>query len=327
MRISKCLVFVISVMSLAITFGCGGGGGGSDSGTATTGTLSMSMTDAKPLLPEISGKTITNVFVEIDEVLVHSSDRGWEPLEMVQTPYVIDLLQFTDGATTEFVPPAELPSGKYTQVRLSVASAKLRFNEEQNDEVEITIPSGNLKTDKNFDFDVSQGAAVDITIDFDLSKSLVLEGAVCKLKPVLHIVDTAGAATIEGTIDNLLFSESYIVITVYDSTDQQQEYTKLQVFKDEEATDGKTGYSIFWLVPNQAYTVSINYNPVADDNPDTEEIEETQDKTVEVPSASDEDQLKYPKGTLPPGAIYQLDFLKTPNPDQPEPNRENSLSR
>lgn len=64
-------------------------------------------------------------------------------------------------------------------------------------------------------------AAVDITIDFDLSKSLVLEGAVCKLKPVLHIVDTAGAATIEGTIDNLLFSESYIVITVYDSTDEQ----------------------------------------------------------------------------------------------------------
>jgi len=40
-----------------------------------------------------------------------------------------------------------------------------------------------------------------------------------------------------GTIDNLLFPESYVGITVYDSTDQQQEYTKLQVFKDEDATD------------------------------------------------------------------------------------------
>jgi len=313
MRISKCLVFVISVMSLAITFGCGGGGGGSDSGTATTGTLSMSMTDAKPLLPEISGKTITNVFVEIDEVLVHSSDRGWEPLEMVQTPYVIDLLQFTDGATTEFVPPAELPSGKYTQVRLSVASAKLRFNEDQNDEVEITIPSGNLKTDKNFDFDVSQGAAVDITIDFDLSKSLVLEGPVYKLKPVLHIVETVGAATIEGFIANSEFPAEglgYVVITVFDRTEQQQEYTTIQVFKDEKATDEKTAYSIFWLVPNQAYTVKINYNPGSDDdgNP-LNGIQDDYDDDVIVPDPSDPE---YPDGTLPPGDIYRLDFPLPP---------------
>jgi len=50
------------------------------------------------------------------------------------------------------------------------------------------------------------------------------------------------------------------VITVFDRTEQQQEYTTIQVFKDEKATDEKTAYSIFWLVPNQAYTVKINYN-------------------------------------------------------------------
>ena len=88
---------------------------------------------------------------------------------------------------------------------------------------------------------MAEGAAVDITIDFDLSNSIVVTGPAAnpsyKIKPVLHIVETAGSATIEGTIDNLLFPESYVVITVYDSTDQQQEYTKLQVFKDEDATD------------------------------------------------------------------------------------------
>jgi hypothetical protein len=194
------------------------------------------------VLPNTSGKTITNVFVTIDEVLVHKSGGGWETLHMVQTPYTIDLLQFTDGNRREFVPPVALSSGKYTQVRLSVVSARLRFKNDPNDEVELTIPSGNLKTDKNFDFDLIGGTAVDITIDFDLSKSLVLEGPDYKLKPVLHIVETADAATIAVTIENTSFPPDpgtgdppYVVITVLDSTGQ--EYTKVQVDKVGSATD------------------------------------------------------------------------------------------
>jgi hypothetical protein len=308
MKFSGRTLATLAMMALLSLFlGCGGGGGGDSSGgAASTGTLSMSMTDAKPMLP--SG--VTNCFVTIDEVMVHSSGGGWESLPMVQTPYTIDLLQFTDGATTELVPPVALGAEKYTQIRLSVIRARLKF-ESSNDEVEITIPSENLKTDKNFDFDLSQGTAVDITIDFDLSKSIVVEGPAgnpsYKLKPVLHIVETVGAATIEGTIDDAVFEESYAVITVFDSTGQ--EYTKVRVDKDDAAADGKTAYSIFWLVPNQAYTVKLNRNPVADDDSKTEDVvEETYEITVDVPSDSDEDQTKYPEGILSPGAVYELNF-------------------
>jgi hypothetical protein len=71
----------------------------------------------------------------------------------------------------------------------------------------VTIPSENLKTDKNFSFDVQGGGAADITIDFDLSQSIVVtddgSGTLSyKLKPVLHIVDTVEAATITGRIAN-----------------------------------------------------------------------------------------------------------------------------
>lgn len=270
MKLSNYLICFVSVISLAVTFGCGGSGGGDgggDGGGSTTGTMSMSITDAKPVLPA----NVTNCFVKIDEVMVHKSGGGWETLPLVQTPYTIDLLQFSDGTSTELVPPVAVGAGKYTQIRLSVVSAKLRFNNNPNDEADLTIPSGNLKTDKNFDFDVTGTAAVDITIDFDLSKSIVVEGPAgspsYKLKPVLHIVETTEAATIEGTVANTSFGDPgvppdppYVVITVFDSTGQ--EYTKVQVDKDTSVGATQTAYSIFWLVPDQDYTVEIDYDPV-----------------------------------------------------------------
>jgi hypothetical protein len=244
------------------------GGGSSDSSTGTgTGTVSLSMTDAKPMLPD----NVTNCFVTIDEVLVHKSGGAWEPLRMVQTSYTIDLLQFSDGSSTEFVPPVALVSGKYTQIRLSVTNAVLRFdNGVTTQDVTVTIPSGNLKTDQNFDFDVADSAAVDITVDFDLSKSIVVEGPAgtpsYKLKPVLHVVETTEAATIEGTIANLSFVDNYVVITVI-ALSNGEEYTKVRVDKNTTAGTAQTNYSIFWIVPNQDYRVEIDYDPVTETLP------------------------------------------------------------
>jgi len=298
MKAYKCLVFFISLALMAVTFGCGGNGGGGDGSGSSTGIVAMSITDAKPVLPA----NVTNCFVTIDEVLVHSSGGGWETLPLVQTPSTIDLLQYTNGTTTELVPPVAVGTDKYTQIRLSVISAKLRFNDDPNNEAELTIPSENLKTDKNFEFEVTGIAPAHITIDFDLSQSIVVEGPAgnesYKLKPVLHIVEDS--ATIEGTIAYTSFRDlgdtPYVVITVLDSNGQQ--YTKVQVERDNNAS--QTEYSIFWLEPNQSYTVLINYNPVADDNPATLEIEETPDDTVEVPSN--------PNDVLQPGEIYILNF-------------------
>ena len=242
---------------------CGGGsGGGGDS--SDSGTVAMSVTDAKPLLPE----NVTNLFVEFSEVWVHKSGEGWKQLTLVESPYTIDLLQFQDGNTTELVPPTILDSGKYTQVRIAVSKAWMVFDiKDENDEVIATedrtleIPSENLKTDKNFTINVGDDSAMDIVIHFDLSMSVVVSGPASnptyKLKPVLHLFeDPLQAATIQGSINNSSFGTSNTATVVVIAQSNQEEFTRVEVPK----VDGvdPTPFSIYWLVPNESYTVQID---------------------------------------------------------------------
>jgi hypothetical protein len=231
--------------------------------------MSMSITDAKPMLEEPPGKVITNVFVTIDEVLVHKSGGAWVSLDLPDSPspFEIDLMQYSDGTTTELVPPVALEAGRYTQVRLSVVSARIVFNNDPNDQEDVTVPSGNLKTDQNFEFTVG-GAAVDITVDFDLSKSLVRQGnGSYQLEPVLHIVETEVAATIEGSIAYADFADppnDYAVVTVYTSDTPPEVYTTVRVDRAPSAGQA-SDFEIFWLVPGQDYRVEVDYDPAAND--------------------------------------------------------------
>jgi hypothetical protein len=257
MKVHKLFIYLLVAATFLMITACGGGGGG---GSAGSGELAIDITDAKPLLPT----GVTNFFVTFTDVLAHrSGGGGWESLPMPQETYTIDLLQFHSGETTELVPPVILESGKYTQIRLVVSEAKLRIVENDvTTEPPVEIPSENLKTDKNFDFNVEPGGAVDILIDFDLSQSLVVtyDGSGTpsyKLKPVLHIVDASEAATISGAIDNASFyGENNAIVTVFYNNidpesppgeDNYEEYTKVEV--SDSGLDS-TEFSIFWLPPN-----------------------------------------------------------------------------
>ena len=253
MKKLKGLIWFIVLSSVMFLVACGGGGGTGGG----TGTLSMSVTDAKPMLPA----GVTNLFVTFEEVRVHKSGGSWVSLPLVETPYTIDLLQFQDGNTTELVPPTKLNSGKYTQVRLVVSSATIMFdNITTTAEEPVIVPSDNLKTDKNFIFNVIEDSAVDLIIHFDLSKSLVvtdLAGTLSyKLKPVLHLFgDPLKAATIKGSITNSAFGASDKATVTVIAESNQEEYTIVEVL---ESTDDPTEFSIFWLVPNESYTVEID---------------------------------------------------------------------
>jgi hypothetical protein len=127
----------------------------------------------------------------------------------------------------------------------------------------VEIASGDLKTDKNFDFNVTGGGAVALTVDFDLSQSIVVTGSGnYKLKPVLHLVRTAEAATITGSIADATYgAENQATIIVIQDSDNSgdltpgdEEYTRLVVDK---GPSGPTPFSIYWLVPNQPYIVEV----------------------------------------------------------------------
>lgn len=251
--------FSICVVMLA-TLSCSDGGGSSGT-TAGTGIVSMSITDAKPMLPA----NITAFKVKFDEVLVHKSGGGWISLPMADSPHVVDLLQFIDGDTTEFVPPVRLEYGKYTQVRIVISEAWITVSEGNNEiEYEVTIPSENLKTDKNFVFDVEDPTGVDIIVDFDLSMSLKADNntspSTYSCKPVLHLAETRKAATIVGRINDADFGdEDYATVTVFvrDSNNSSyEEYTKIMVTNT--ASENPETFTIFWLVPNKEYLVEID---------------------------------------------------------------------
>ena len=265
-----CGIFgYLFVLYLFITFiccivSCGGSGGGV-SGDGGTGTLSMNITDAKPALPI---NDIQHVWITIDEIRVHKSGSGWTTLDLPEgrPTYEIDLLEYRDGDTTTLVLPVDLSSGKYTQMRFGVRAARMVTSE--GDEITLEIPSEYLKTDKNFEFDLPSGGEVAITIDFDLSQSIVATGSgTYKLKPVLHIV--RDPTTIEGSISADAFgsfTEAVVVVT-WDRNDNgiidsepppaDEEYTRLIVPK---ADSGLTPFKIFWVEPNNSYIVQIFIN-------------------------------------------------------------------
>jgi hypothetical protein len=222
------------------------GGCGGDDGN--NGTLTIGIADAKPSLPVDA----QHVYVTFDEVRVHKAGGDWESLPLPATPYEIDLLAFSDGASTHLVPPVELEAGKYTQIRFGVTGGRIEYAGGQD--IELTVPSQFLKTDKNFDFDVEGGSAVDLTVHFDLSQSIVAQGGgEYHLKPVLHLQETQAAAKIEGGIAASSFGGlTEAVVTV---EFQSEEYTRIVVQKPE-STD-PVPFTIFWLVPNQSYHVEV----------------------------------------------------------------------
>jgi hypothetical protein len=268
MRFAKSLLVALAVMG-----GLKGCGTGSEDGPVPVGTVSITITDARPVLPE----HVVGCIVTIDEVRVRRAAGQWEALTMARVPYTIDLLQVTDGKTAELVPPAALPAGDYTQVRLSVSSGTLRLDSGPGThDVAMVIPPENLRTDSAFEFDVAAESSLDVTLDFDLSRSIAAEGLpqdpVFTLRPALHLVPTDEAATIQGTVANSRFAGPYVEITVSDSTGHP--YTRLQVDKD--TTAGATEYVIPWVVPGETYEVSVNADPAHDAVPDAHETVETE---------------------------------------------------
>jgi hypothetical protein len=249
----KYFLFAILICGVFLS-ACGGGGGG---GSSSSGSFSVAITDAKPALPA----DITQVIVTIDEVSVHQSGGEWISVPLTQTPFTIDLLQFSDGLTTQLVPPVTLTSGKYTQLRLGVQSAMIVT--ESGQQYPVEIPSGNLKTDKNFDFEVTGGGAVALTVDFDLSQSIVVTGTnKYRLKPVLHLVSTGEAATITGSISDATYgveTQATIIVTQDNDnsgglTSGDEEYTRLVLDK---GPADPTTFSVFWLDPDQSYIVEV----------------------------------------------------------------------
>ncbi|PUA96323.1 uncharacterized protein DUF4382 [Acidovorax sp. 107] len=187
-----CVRTFLGVIALAGLAACGGGGGGGDAGG--TGTLRMALTDAPSC-----GYSAVNVTVE--KVRVHQSssaaetDAGWS--EIVLSPARrVDLLTLTNGVLME-LGQVPLPTGKYTQMRLVLAS-----NSGANPLANSVVPTGQAETalktpsgqqsgvKANVNIDIAANKMADFVLDFDACKSVVSAGASGQylLKPVVSVI-------------------------------------------------------------------------------------------------------------------------------------------
>lgn len=168
---NKRLIGALAVAALAALLGCSKNGAG-------LGHINVLLTDAPGDFEQVN--------VVITGVSINRAHSGWETInDEAQT---FDLLDFQNGLTTSLA-SGDVPAGHYDQVRLLVG-------EGSNVVVDgvthaLDTPSGMQSGIKVIGgFDVPEGGTLDLTIDFDAARSVVLTGnGKYILKPVIRIVE------------------------------------------------------------------------------------------------------------------------------------------
>lgn len=196
----KSLALSVSLATLTLVSGCGSSSNSEAGASTGAGSLSLSVTDSP-----IDGAD--NVFVEFTAIELKPASGSSQTITL-DTPQTIDLLAQQGGNSALLLSDENIPSGDYNWIRLAVNAES--DGDPQNDSYivisgtpyELTVPSGSQSGLKlNSGFTIPDGGSANFTIDFDLRHSIVEANGEYKLKPVLRLVDNAGAATISGTID------------------------------------------------------------------------------------------------------------------------------
>ena len=181
-RVMLALVAIFAALLLPL--GCGGSG---DSGAANggRGTLQVFMVDA----PD---PTVTSVEVDITRVEAHIGD-SWQVLST--TPMTLDL--FDVKFKEELIAFADLPAGRYTQVRFIVDECRVTDSEGTHI---ANIPSGSQTGIKvNLNFDVPANQVTGVLLDFNVHRSLRrLGNGNYQLNPVIVGVVRVLSGTITG---------------------------------------------------------------------------------------------------------------------------------
>lgn len=160
--------------------------------SSKTGTLTIYLTDA----PTIA--TFDSVNIIFSQVSAHL-DSEWVTVQ--GDTMKVNLLDLNNGNTITFG-SADVPVGKYTQIRIKIDDAYVVLSG-QSDPIPMTVPSGaqtGLKLGPQFT--IMEGATYELIVDFDVSRSIVSNPQGYKLKPHLRVTPLAISGSISGTVTN-----------------------------------------------------------------------------------------------------------------------------
>lgn len=166
-----------------------------DETSPSTGTVTIHMTDA-PAVEGVDAVNLNIIGVSIKQS-GDESDQGWETLRADSMN--VDLLHLQNGVFTTLA-TARVASGTYEQVRLKLGEGSTVVVNGVT--YPITVPSGMQSGLKLVGpFTVPDGGGVDVALDFDASRSIILTGSgTYMLKPVVHVMAMSQAGAIKGRV-------------------------------------------------------------------------------------------------------------------------------
>jgi hypothetical protein len=188
---SKIFLMIFLLLIFLLVFaGCEKDATGLESGQ---GRLNVYMTDAAALYDSVN--------ITFSQVSAHI-DSDW--VMVTGDPVTVDLLKWTNGNKL-LIGSADVPTGKYSQVRILIDDAEIGVDGEV---YPLDVPSGS-KTGLKFgpQFTVEEGAIYNLVFDFDVNRSIVVNGPKkspkgYKLKPHMRMIATAVAGSISGIVTN-----------------------------------------------------------------------------------------------------------------------------
>ncbi|HKJ81000.1 MAG TPA: DUF4382 domain-containing protein [Ignavibacteriaceae bacterium] len=142
-----------------------------------------------------------SVVIVFSEISAHI-DSQW--VHVTQEQRRVNLLEWSNGETL-LLGSADVPAGKYTQVRVKIDSA---FIGVEGNVYEMKVPSGaqtGLKLRPQFT--IAEGSDYELVLDFDADKSVVVHGPKhnphsYSLKPHIRMIAHAVSGSISGIVTN-----------------------------------------------------------------------------------------------------------------------------
>lgn len=189
-RILVASAFILSIASLPVLISCKKNGTGD--GNAR---LKVYLTD--------DPGDYEAVYIDVKDVQINvtgDGDEGWQSLQGVKAA-AYDLLKLVNDDDT-LLTDSNIPTGRIHQLRLVLGTENYVKIQGTSQLIKLETPSAQQSGLKlNIQQDVQDGILYVITLDFDVSKSIVKTGSnKYMLKPTIRTVLNAVGGTIRGVV-------------------------------------------------------------------------------------------------------------------------------
>lgn len=185
---------LIVLIAVLFIIGCGTDDNSQNS-LPTYGKIKLEVFDSPP------PADVEQINLTVYEILIHRDGSGWQTIAEPDT--TIDFLELVNGSTVVMVDDSLL-TGHYTQARFVLADTNEIVI--AGNSYPLIVPSGSQSGLKFIlDFTLNENEEVEICVDFDISKAIVVSGMDnYKLHPVFHAFIKSSSGTISGMVIDTL---------------------------------------------------------------------------------------------------------------------------